>query len=139
MWTLTDRQLQEEVLGALESEPGVDVADIGVSLRDGVATLHGTVTTLRQKWTAERAARKVFGVRAVANEIEMNPTPDSARSDTAIAITTANALERDGSVPSNAVKATVRNGWVTLTRRHPIAVAVAPIDAVMQLSLNTTN
>ena len=115
MWTLTDRKLQEDVLAALESAPGVEAADIGVSMRDGVATLRGTVTTLRQKWTAERVARHVFSIRAVANDVEVNPTGNAARSDSAIAAAAANALDWDSSVPDNAVKVTVRNGWVTLT------------------------
>ena len=119
MWSLTDRRLQEDVLAALEWEPGVEAADIGVSVRDGVATLRGTVTTLRQKWTAERAARHVFGIRAVANDVDVNPAGDASCSDPAIAATAANALEWDSSVPDNAVKVTVRNGWVTLTGSVP--------------------
>ena len=115
MWILTDRQLQENVLAALEEEPGVEAADIGVSVRDGVVTLRGAVTSLRQKWTAERAARHVYAVRGVANDVDVHPTGEAARSDPAIAAAAANALEWDRSVPDNAVKLTVRNGWVVLS------------------------
>ena len=110
-----DRDLQEDVLAALEWEPGVDAAQIGVSVSDGVVTLRGAVSTLQQKWTAERAARHLVRVRAVANDLDVSPTGNAARSDSAIAEVAANALEWDSAVPDGAVKVTVRNGWVTLT------------------------
>jgi len=111
----TDRDLQEEVLAAMEWEPGVDAAQIGVSVTDGVVTLRGTVTALQQKWLSERAARHVVGVRAVANDLDVSPTGNAARSDPAIAEAAANALEWDSAVPDSGIKPTVRNGWVTLT------------------------
>ena len=110
-----DRDLQEDVLAALEWEPGLDAAQIGVTASDGVVTLRGTVPTLHQKWTAARAARHLVGVRAVANDLEVNPTGNAARSDSAIAEAAANALEWDSAVPDGVVKVTVRTGWVTLT------------------------
>ena len=112
---LTDRELQEQVLAALEWEPGVNAPRIGVSVDDGVVTLQGTVTTLRQKYLAERVARSVYAVRAVANDIDVAPDVATVRSDSAIAGAVANALEWDSAIPDGAVKATVRNGWVTLT------------------------
>lgn len=111
----TDRELQEMVLNALEWEPGVDAARIGVIVRDGVVTLSGTVTTLHQKWAAERAARHVYRVRAVANDIEVSPDQASARTDSAIAEAAANALTWNAAVPLDSVTATVRQGWITLT------------------------
>lgn len=108
-----DRKLQEQVLAALEWEPGVDAAHIGVAVVDGVVTMHGTVPTFRQKWLAERAARHVHGVRAVANDIEVAGigTPPT---DSDIAEAVANALEWESGVPDGCVQATVRHGWVTL-------------------------
>lgn len=111
----TDRDLQDEVLAALEWEPGVNAAQIGVTVGDGVVTLRGTVSTLQEKWIAERAARHLAGVRAVANDLDVSPTGNAVRSDSAIAEVAANALEWDSAVPDGAVKVTVRNGWVTLT------------------------
>lgn len=110
----TDRELQEQILAALEWEPGVDAAGIGVSVSDGVATLQGTVTTYLQRSTAERAVRHVFGVRGIANELQVSPTAGMSRTDSAIAEAVANALEWDSAVPDNTVKPTVSNGWVTL-------------------------
>jgi osmotically-inducible protein OsmY len=111
----TDRELQEQVLAALEWEPGINAARVGVSVSEGVVTLQGTVTTFAQKWTAERTTGRVFGVRAVANDLQVLPDAASSRTDSAIAQAVANALEWDSAIPENAVKATVGNGWVTLT------------------------
>ncbi len=110
-----DRELQERVLKALEFEPGVDAAKIGVTAHAGVVTLTGTVATSFEKWTAERTASHVFGVRALANDIEVLPTHATRRSDTAIAEAAANALNWDAAVPPASVQVTVRDGWVTLT------------------------
>lgn len=110
----SDRELQHLVLRALEWEPGVEAADIGVSVDDGVVTLRGIVGSLREKWLSERAARHLYGVRAVANDIEVAPHAGAARTDTAIAEAAANAIEWDSAIPDGAVKATVRQGWVTL-------------------------
>ncbi|HYN06754.1 MAG TPA: BON domain-containing protein [Vicinamibacterales bacterium] len=111
----TDRELQERVLNALEFEPGVDAAKIGVTAHDGVITLRGSVKTFYEKWTAERAAGHVYGVRALANDVEVLPNHDTRRSDTEIAEAAANALGWDTAVPAKAVLVTVRDGWVTLT------------------------
>lgn len=108
-----DRRLQEEVLATLEREPGIDAAEIGVSAHDGVVTLQGIVPTFRQKWLAERAARHVPSVRAVANVLEV-ARPDLT-ADALVAQAAADAIQRDPAVPTGRVKATVRHGWVTLT------------------------
>jgi osmotically-inducible protein OsmY len=110
-----DRHIQERVLAALEYEPGVCAEQIGVTVVDGVVTLRGGVTTLREKFLAERIARRLSLVRAVANDLEVAPGPDGSRNDSAIAAAAANALEWDSALPNGSIKATVRNGWVTLT------------------------
>jgi osmotically-inducible protein OsmY len=107
-----DRRLQEQVLAALEREPGLDAAQVGVSAHEGVVTLQGIVPTFRQKWLAERAARHLPSVRAVANDLEV-ARPD-LMIDAVIAQAVADAIERDPAVPTGRVKATVRHGWVTL-------------------------
>ncbi len=111
----TNRELQEMVLNALEWEPGLDAGRVGVTVKDGVVTLTGRTTTLHGKWTAERAARHVYGVRAVANDIEVAPDETTSRADPDIAQAAANALMWNASVPLNSVQTTVRNGWITLT------------------------
>ncbi|MGB7218779.1 MAG: BON domain-containing protein [Vicinamibacterales bacterium] len=110
-----DQALQRQVLAALDWEPGVDAAQIGVTVANAVVTLEGTVTTFFQKSLAEHAARHVVGVRAVANDLEVSPDHATRRSDTALAQAVANTLLWDSAVPLDAVQATVDDGWVTLT------------------------
>ncbi len=110
-----DREIQQHVIEALGRDSGLDAARLGVSVADGVVTLQGTVTTLRQKWLAERAARRNGLVRGVANDIEVESDERRRRTDTVIAAAAATALEWESAVPDDAVKPTVRHGWVTLT------------------------
>src|SRR5262245_48272685 len=111
----TDREIQEQVLAALEWDPGVHAAHIGVSVRNGVVTLQGFVSSLGEKRLAEQIAGRVYSVRAVADDLEVTPDGALKRSDQAIAEAAANALEWESAVPDAAVKPIVRNGWVTLT------------------------
>ena len=111
----SDRELQMLILEALELEPRLDAARMGVSVRHGVATLQGTVESLGQKWTAERTAQQVWGVRAVANDIDVAADDRTARSDPAIAEAVADALSCDATIPVHAVQAAVRHGLVSLT------------------------
>jgi len=110
----TDREIQEQVLAALDWEPGVDAAHIGVSVLNGIVTLQGIVTSLREKHFAEQITRRVYSVRAVASDLEVLPDGALKRSDPAIAAAVVNALEWDSAIPGDAIKATVRKGWVTL-------------------------
>ena len=109
-----DRELQARVLKALEFEPAVDAAAIGVTAHDGVVTLLGSVKTYFEKTWAERTAGRVYGVRALANDIDVLPEYQRRLEDPAIAEVVANALAADVAVPVRAVQATVRDGWVTL-------------------------
>lgn len=111
----TDRELQERVLNALEFEPGVDAAKIGVTTHEGVVTLRGSLSTFYEKWRAECAAAHVHGVRAIANDIEVLPDHHTRRNDTAIAEAAANAISWDTAVPAKSVLVRVNDGWVTLT------------------------
>ncbi len=67
----TDRELQEQIVMALDQEPDLDVAHIGVTVHKGVATLAGEVATGPQKSAAEETTRHVAGVRAVANDLDV--------------------------------------------------------------------
>ena len=97
-----------------EFEPGVDAAKIGVSIKNGIATLQGSVRSYFEKSTAERVTRHVYGIRAVANDVAVTLDGVGVRTDSQIAEAVANALAWDSALPLNAVKATVTNGWVTL-------------------------
>jgi osmotically-inducible protein OsmY len=69
--TMNDTRLKREILSSLEWEPEVDAAAIGVTVKDGVATLFGRVTSLLQRYAVERAAMRVRGVVAVASEVDV--------------------------------------------------------------------
>jgi osmotically-inducible protein OsmY len=107
-------ELQHDVLAELEWEPMVDPAEIGVSVGDGIVTLNGTVKNLPEKWAAERAALRIAGVKAVANEIEVKLIPGGERNDADIARSALNALAWNTYVPQDRVKVEVEKGWVTL-------------------------
>jgi osmotically-inducible protein OsmY len=109
-----DTQLQHDVLAELEWEPSIDASQIGVTAKEGVTTLTGFVASYANKMTAERVAKRVYGVKAVANDIEVKIPGSSRRDDTDIAAAALSALKWDTTVPEDRIKVTVRNGWITL-------------------------
>ena len=110
----TDAQLQQDVMDELKWDPSVKAA-IRVDVKDGVVTLSGYVDSYSKKWAADRAAARVFGVKAVAEEIQVRLPGSLKRPDESIARVASNALEWDVSVPHDRVKVQVQNGSVTLT------------------------
>lgn len=109
----TDAQLQKDVMEELKWEPCVTASEIGVSAVNGVVTLNGTVPTYAEKWAAERAAQRVEGVKAIAEEIQIKPIGMHAKTDAEIAAIAAASLKSHVWVPTD-IQATVQNGWVTL-------------------------
>jgi osmotically-inducible protein OsmY len=109
----TDEQLQMDVQDELKWEPSVTATEIGVAVGDGVVTLSGTVPTYAEKFAAEKATRRVSGVKAVADEVTVKPYGPHKRSDTEIAEAAVRALRWHVWVPSG-IQATVAGGWVTL-------------------------
>jgi osmotically-inducible protein OsmY len=110
----TDSQLQHDVMDELEYQPSVDSSHIGVTARDGVVTLTGSTSKYAEKFEAERLAKSIAGVRAVANDIEVRLPGESKRNDTELATAAINALKWHSSIPDGAVQLTVRDGWITL-------------------------
>jgi osmotically-inducible protein OsmY len=107
--------LQHRVQEELEWEPSLDASHIGVAAtQPGVVTLTGTVASYAEKLSAERAAKRVAGVRALANDIEVRPLGSLKRNDTDVAQAVLRALEWDIAVPHEKIKARVVDGWVTL-------------------------
>jgi osmotically-inducible protein OsmY len=111
----TDAELQQDVVNELEWEPTIDAAEIGVAVKDGVVTLSGYVDSYVRKWAAERAAARVFGVRAVDEEIQVRLRGSLKRSDEDIAGAVASVLEWNVLVPHDRVKVQVQDGLVTLS------------------------
>ena len=68
---MTDRELKEHMQNALDWEPSVEQSDIGISVDEGVVTLRGNVRSYTERSTAERVALRVYGVKAVANDLEL--------------------------------------------------------------------
>ena len=110
-----DDQLQQAVLAELAWEPSVIAAHIGVTAKNGVVTLSGHVENYANKHAAETAARRVKGVYAVAEEIEVQLPYSIRRSDEEIAAAAVDRLGWDVSIKHDSVKLTVASGWVTLT------------------------
>jgi osmotically-inducible protein OsmY len=108
----TDMRVRDSVLRQLEWDPQVDASAIGVAAKDRAVTLTGYIDTYSGKLAAERAAKRVRGVRAVANEIEVRPKLE--RTDADIALDAVRSLELRSTVPDS-VQATVHHGHVTLT------------------------
>jgi osmotically-inducible protein OsmY len=111
---MTDRQLQENVQEALDWEPSVDTEDIGVTVEKGVVTLRGDVKSFAEKTGAERVALHVYGVKAVANDLNVRIGNALTRTDSDIALAAVNALKWNSQLPAEKIAVTVRQGWVTL-------------------------
>jgi osmotically-inducible protein OsmY len=110
----TDQDVQRDVQLELKWDARVSPNEIGVAVKDGVVTLTGWVDSFLKRWTAEEAAHRVHGVRAVANDIEVKLPVSSERTDADIAAAVSRALEWDAFVPVDTIDVTVSKGWVTL-------------------------
>ena len=110
-----DTHLQLSVLAELEWEPSITAAHIGVSANGGIVTLTGQVESFEQKHATEAATRRVKGVLAVANDVEVQVPFERKRDDSEIAAAIVDRLAWDVSVPRGTVTVGVDAGWVTLT------------------------
>jgi osmotically-inducible protein OsmY len=108
----TDAAIRESVLSELKWDPKISSPDIAVAVKDGVVTLSGFVSSYWEKDAAEKAVKRVYGVRGLANDIEVKLL--SKRTDPEIARDAVHELESHISIPADKIKVTVRNGWVTL-------------------------
>jgi osmotically-inducible protein OsmY len=112
----TDSELQHDIMEELKWEPTVRAAEIGVGVTDGVVTLSGYVDSFYEKWAAERAVARVFGVKAVAEELKVRLPGSLMRSDEDIARAVSNTLEWHILVPHDRIKVMVQDGgMVTLS------------------------
>ncbi len=109
-------EIQKDVQDAIKWEPLLNAAEIGVTVKDGVVTLTGTVDSYSKKTEAEDAAKNVAGVTAVIEKIEINyNTGWGKKDDNEIATEVVSALKWNWRIPSADVKVKVEDGWITLT------------------------
>jgi len=112
----SDIRVRDAVMRQLEWDPTVDASAVGVAAKGGAVTLTGYVDSYRGKLAAERAAKHVRGVRAVANDIQVRLK--LARTDAEIAADVAHVLVLRSTIPET-VQAAVHDGHVTLTGKVP--------------------
>jgi len=111
----TDSELQQDVMNELQWEPTIKAAEIGVGVTNGVVTLSGHVDTFYKKAAAEHAAWRVFGVRAVVEEIQVRLPGSLKRPDEEITRIASNALIWNILVPSDRITVQVQDGLLTLS------------------------
>jgi osmotically-inducible protein OsmY len=109
-----NEDLQRDVQDAIRWEPLLSAAEIGVTAKDGVITLTGIVDSYAKKLEAEDAAKKVAGVRAIAQEIEIRFANSNKKNDAEVATEIVTALTSNFEIPENLVQVKVENGFVTL-------------------------
>lgn len=110
----TDENLQKDVQDALKWEPQLHAAEIGVIAKNGIITLTGTVDNYYKKMEAENATKKVNGVKAIVEKIEIKPVNSKSINDNNIAEKILNVFKSDFSIPDEKIKLKVEKGWVTL-------------------------
>jgi osmotically-inducible protein OsmY len=110
----TDAQIQKDVLDQLKGEPFLDASEIGVAVKNGIVTLSGIVDSYSKKIVAEKVAKKIAGVRALAVEIQVGLSPNYRKTDTEIAEGVANALRWHTMIPDQKISISVENGSVKM-------------------------
>ena len=113
---MTDKELKQHVENALDWEPSLDASDIGTSVDESVVTLRGNVGSYAEKVSAERVALRVYGVKAVANDLIVHLVSGYERTDTEIAQAAVAALKWNTMVPNERITVTINNGWLARTR-----------------------
>lgn len=141
----SNEELQKDVQKAISWEPLLSAAEIGVTAKDGVVTLTGTVDTYAKKIEAETAAKNVAGVTALAEEIKIKFESYGKKDDGDIAKEVVNAYKWNWEVPSDKVKVKVEAGWVTLEgelewnyQKEAAKKAINSLDGVMGVTNNIT-
>lgn len=142
---MTDRELQQNVQNALDWEPSIESTEIGVSVDNGIVTLRGDVHSYAEKSAAERVALRVYGTKAVANDINIRLISRYERTDTEIAQAAVSALKWNTMVPADKINLAVSNGRITLTgtvdwqyQRHAAERAVRDLMGVKGVTNNIT-
>jgi osmotically-inducible protein OsmY len=138
---MSDKTLRQAVMDELEWEPSIGAQHIGVAVEDGVVTLTGHVASYTERFAAEKAVKRVKGVRAIAEEIEVRFPNDKRTSDDQIARRALDVIAWDSTIPKDKIQIKVQNGFVTLTgeidwfyQRDDAEAAVRKLTGVKGLS-----
>lgn len=107
-------QIQKDVMDELKWEPSLIASEIGVAVKNGVVTLSGRVDSYYKKLIAERAAKRVAGVKAVAEDIQVGISPTYRKSDAEIADAIVSVLKWHAAVQEEKIKIKVEDGIVRL-------------------------
>jgi osmotically-inducible protein OsmY len=110
----TDSEIKRDVESELKWDPDIDPTDVAVAVKNSVVTLTGFVRSYSQKYQAEQAAKRVAGVKGVANDIEVRLPSGSERPDPEIARDAVATLKSELPYSSENIKVIVKNGWLTL-------------------------
>lgn len=110
----SDNQIQKDVMEELKWQPELNAAEIGVAVKKGVVTLSGQVDSYSKKLAAEKATKKIAGVKAIAEDIQIGVSPTYNKTDAEIAAAILNALKWHTGVQDEKIKIKVENGFVTL-------------------------
>ena len=113
---MDDRNLRQNIIEELNFEPSIDAASVAVAVDHGVVTLTGHVPNYAQKHLAERAVRRVRGVRGIAEELKVMLDGSNPYADDDIAHRALTVLDLNVLVPTGKIQVKVERGaWLTLT------------------------
>jgi osmotically-inducible protein OsmY len=110
----SNEEIERDVREELKWDPDLDASNIAVSVKDGVVTLAGFVKSYSDRLEAEAAAKRVAGVKAVANDLEVRLPAIDQRPDPDIARDAVAALKTELPISHDKIKLIVKDGWVTL-------------------------
>jgi len=110
----TDSEIKRDVEDELKYDAGIDSTDIGVAVKNGVVSLTGFIRSYSQKLQAEMDAKRISGVMAVANDLEVRLASADSRPDPEIARDLVTQLKFELPYSHESIKSVVKNGWVTL-------------------------
>jgi osmotically-inducible protein OsmY len=130
--TAYDLEVQRNVLAEIRWDPSIDDSQITVSAVEGVVTLKGHVQVYAEKHAAEEVAKHVHGVRAIANEIEVQLSDSLQRDDSEIAAAAVVALDWHSKVPHERVQVIVDHGTVTLEGEVDWQFEISAIEHVVR-------
>ena len=138
---MSDKTLRQAVMDELEWDPSFNAQHIGVAVEEGVVTLTGHVGSYIERLAAEKAVKRVKGVRAIAEEIEVRFPSDKKTSDDQIAKRALDVIAWDSTIPKDKIQIKVQNGFVTLSgevdwfyQRDDAEAAVRKLTGVKGLS-----